>query len=119
MNLSNNNLISKDKIKDVLLNKTAAKTNTATSEVEKLIGFVFKDASKAFRTGNSVEISGFGVFKFSLKKLKKDVELKERQLKTLIKQYEKKPKDITKRWIDTLETFIADAKTKINELEKD
>jgi nucleoid DNA-binding protein len=59
------NLISKDKLKEVLLNKTATLTVQPTSTVEKVIGFVFEDAKKAFRIHKEVEISGFGVYKMS------------------------------------------------------
>jgi nucleoid DNA-binding protein len=118
MNLNQTNLISKDKIKDVLINKTAARANKSTTEVDNVISFVFKDAWKAFRTANSVEISGFGVYKVSLKKLKKDLQLKETRLRALKNLYEKKPREITKKFIDNLEELIADGKTRLNELEK-
>jgi nucleoid DNA-binding protein len=118
MNLNQTNLISKDKIKDVLINKTAARTNKSTKDVDNIISFVFRDAWKAFRTAKSVEISGFGVYKVSVKKLKKDLQVKERRLRALKVQYEKKPKEITKTFIDNLEGLIADAKTKLNEFEK-
>lgn len=110
------NLISKDKLRDVLVSRTAAQLETDQSLVDKVITFIFKDAGKAFKTSNSVELSGFGVFKYSLRKLKKDLERKEvivADLK-LIQDPSKKEKEL----LEYFTKYIEDVKTKINELEK-
>lgn len=112
------NLISKDKIKDVLVSRTAGKVNVDTAIVEKVVGFAFKDAAKAFKKNNTVEISGFGVFRVSLSKLKKDLIRRERNLANVLKIPDQSNSNV-KNYVQTLETIIADVKTKINELEKD
>lgn len=82
---SHNNLISKDKLKDVLITKTAIKTLKDPSIVEKVVGFAFEDAKKAFRTHKEIEISGFGVFKMSNVKIIKGLA----KYESIVKQYKR------------------------------
>lgn len=112
-----NNLISKDKLRDVLVTKTSLKTGIPVDKVDKVITFIFKDASQAFRTHNSVEISGFGVFKYSLPKMKREIARKSKNLEGLKEIENPSPSEIKR--MEILENQIRDVKTKIDELEKD
>jgi hypothetical protein len=67
-------IISPDKIKDVLITRTAIKLLQSESVVEKVIGFQFKDALQMTRVHHQVEISGFGKLLISGTKVKKRIE---------------------------------------------
>jgi nucleoid DNA-binding protein len=70
--------IQKDKLKQVLITRTATKTIVSESVVEKVIFFAYAQANKAAKVNNEVEISGFGKFIFSEKKaLKRLAKLRE------------------------------------------
>ena len=58
------------KQKDVFITRTAIKTLTSESIVEKVIGWHFRQVVKALKRDSEVEISGFGTFKISQRKLK-------------------------------------------------
>lgn len=66
-----NNVIPVDKLKDVLLTRTAIKTLKPEHWVDRVIAFQFKDASAATKYAKEVEISGFGKFYISASKVKK------------------------------------------------
>jgi hypothetical protein len=65
--------IQKDKLKQVLITRTATKTIVSEAVVEKVIFFAFAQANKAAKVNNEVEISGFGKFIFSEKKARKRI----------------------------------------------
>lgn len=62
--------IAPDKLKDVLITKTAIKTLKSEDLVERVIMHQFKSARDAFRVHNEIEISGFGKFTISTKRLR-------------------------------------------------
>src|SRR5271167_2883740 len=64
-------LVSPDKLRDVLITRTAIKTLQSEKVVEKVISFQFRDANEAIKLCNQVEISGFGKFISSRSKMRK------------------------------------------------
>lgn len=86
---TNNNIISKDKLKDVLINKTAIKTLQNINIVEKIISHSFKSAAIAIKTNREVEISGFGIFKTNDFRAKQLLEKKHRLITHINKKLEK------------------------------
>lgn len=76
----NNNIIAKDKLKDVLVTKTAIKTLKSVAIVDKVISHSFKAASIALKTHREVEITGFGIFKTNDYRAKQLIEKKEKLL---------------------------------------
>jgi|SRR6476620_9810417 len=63
-----------DKVKDVLVTKTAIKLLKPENVVEAIVNFQFKDAIAHIRETNEVEISGFGKFYISPAKAKRRLE---------------------------------------------
>jgi len=63
--------IPQDKLKDVLISKTATKLSCSEDTVDKVIGFQFKEAKDAFKQYSEVEISGFGKFTISQPKVRR------------------------------------------------
>lgn len=82
----NNNLISKDKLKDVLITKVAMKTLQPVSVIEKIISHTFKSAAEAIKTEREVEISGFGVFKTNDYRAKQLIEKRKAQINKIKKK---------------------------------
>lgn len=66
-------IIAKDKIKDVLITRTAIKCLMSTELVEKIINFQGKDASEAVRVYSQVEFVGLGKFLISQAKVKRRI----------------------------------------------
>jgi nucleoid DNA-binding protein len=62
-----------DKLKGVLITRTAIKTLVPEDIVEKVITFQFKDATKAMKQHEQIEISGFGKFMTSPRKIEKKI----------------------------------------------
>lgn len=110
------NLISKEKLKDVLVNRTSMKVKIPPSTVDSVISFIYKDAAKAMKDCTSLELSGFGVFRYSVSKLKTDIKRKTCVLARLNKI--ENPSENILSTIKNIEKYITDAKTKIDELEK-
>lgn len=77
---NNYTTIPADKLKGVLITKTAIKTLIAEELVEKVISFEFKDALQALKQHHQVEISGFGRFMISPNKTAKKVVKLERRI---------------------------------------
>lgn len=75
-------LIAPDKLKDVLIYRTASKTLCSQDLVEKVISHQFKSARDAFKLYKEVEITGFGKFQVSKAKIRRK---KERLLEMIIK----------------------------------
>lgn len=63
-----------DKQARVFITRTALKSLTSESTVEKVISFQFKDLLRALKTYSSIEISGFGRFFISQNKLRRRLE---------------------------------------------
>lgn len=63
-----------DKVKDVLITRTAIKLLKSESLVEKVIGFQFKDVTQMVKVHHQIEISGFGKFMISGAKLRRRIE---------------------------------------------
>lgn len=66
--------VPREKVSDLLITRTAIKTLTSESVVEKIISFQGKDASKAVKEYDEVEFSGFGKFLRSQKKTLKKIQ---------------------------------------------
>jgi nucleoid DNA-binding protein len=68
-----NEFINADRIKRVLITKAAIKTLKSEQVVDKVITFQFRELLEATRKYNSVELSWFGKFILSPKKLAKRI----------------------------------------------
>lgn len=77
--------VSPDALKDVLLKKTSEKTILSEDIVEKIISFQFKEARDRMHDFNEIEISGFGKFQVSQKRLKDNV----REIQAIVVNLEK------------------------------
>lgn len=67
-------LIPRDKVRDVLITKTAIKTLKPEQVVDRVIAFQFKDARDHTKIVDEIEISGFGKFYRSVPKTRKKLE---------------------------------------------
>ena len=83
-----------DKLKGVLITRTAIKTLVAEDVVEKVIMFQFKDVKEATHTHEQIEISGFGKFMTSKAKIKRKQEKLELVLEAMKKKFEERPHEI-------------------------
>lgn len=80
-----------DKLKGVLITRTAIKTLVPEDIVEKVIMFQFKDVRNAMTTYEQIEISGFGKFMTSPNKIRRKIDNLEKALKAMeIKVRERK-----------------------------
>lgn len=108
----------REKVHDLLVKKTAIRTLTPESVVEKIISFQGKDASKYVRSVNQVELSGFGKFMRSQNKTKKKIDSMEKNLERMKNQLLEAAGDeeeaIRKKISHTEECLIYH-KTKVNE----
>lgn len=91
-NLSNS--IQADKLKGVLITRTAIKTLIPEDIVERVIMFQFKDARDAMVEHEQVEISGFGKFLTSPNKIRKKIDNLEGALKNMEKKIIERPEQI-------------------------
>lgn len=73
MSTSKAEVIAPEKLKDVLITRTAIRTLKPESVVEKVISHQFKGARDAVKVHAQVEISGFGKFLLSQPKLIKKI----------------------------------------------
>lgn len=69
----NHKIISPEKLRDVLITRTAIQNLQSESVVEKVISFQFQEAVKRLKVHHEVEISGFGKFLISPSKLAKRI----------------------------------------------
>jgi hypothetical protein len=67
--------IAPEKLKDILLSKTAVDTGQSKDIVEKVISFQFRDALKMLREVKEVELTGLGKFMMSNRKVSKKISL--------------------------------------------
>lgn len=108
--------VPREKVKDLLITKTAIKTLTSENIVEKIISFQGKDASRAIKTNNEVEFSGFGKFMVSSNKLRKRIDALEKMIvamnETLSLPIEESKKKDTERKLKSTEETLSILKTK-------
>jgi nucleoid DNA-binding protein len=86
--------IDTDKLKGVLITRTAIKTLMPEDIVEKVIMFQFKDIKEAAYTHEQMEVSGFGKFLISNAKLKRKKEKLVRVLEGMAKKVKERPHEI-------------------------
>jgi nucleoid DNA-binding protein len=86
--------IATDKLKGVLVTRTAIKTLVPEDIVEKVIMFQFKDVRDAMIEHEQIEISGFGKFMISPNKLRKKIEKLEGALKGMELKIRERPHEI-------------------------
>lgn len=86
--------IGADKLKGVLVTRTAIKTLVPEDIVEKVIMFQFKDARDAMMEHEQVEISGFGKFLISPNKLRRRIENLEKTLVNMEIKVRERPHEI-------------------------
>jgi len=90
----NQSNIDTDKLKGVLITRTAIKTLVGEDIVEKVIMFQFKDARDAMLDNEQIEISGFGKFMTSPSKIRRKIENLENILVNMDKKIKEKPEEI-------------------------
>lgn len=91
-------LITPEKLRDVLITRTAIKTLQSEALVERIISFQFKDANESIKIYNEVEISGFGKFTLSTRKAKRKIDklyLINSRIDKLLENQSLEEKDIT------------------------
>lgn len=69
--IDNSKVIPADKLKDVLITRTAIKTFQSETVVEKIISHQFFSIKEAFKTKKQVEIADLGKFQVSQVKLRR------------------------------------------------
>lgn len=122
MNSNNHKIIAPERLRDVLITKTAIINLQSESVVEKVISFQFKEAIQMLKIVHEVELSGFGKFMISQSKLKKrinKVELAITNVSNLLIQEttsEEKKKDLERKLRDS-NVVLAYLKSKINRYE--
>ena len=100
----NQNSISADKLKGVLITRTAIKTLIPEDIVEKVIMFQFKDFKSMIHIHEQVEISGFCKFMTSPNKLKKKIERLEAVIAYYTSKYNEESEEIKKdRYLKAIE----------------
>ena len=111
--------IATDKLKAVLVTRTAIKTLVPEDIVEKVIMFQFKDARDAMTEHEQVEITGFGKFMTSPNKLKNQIHKLEETLKSMEAKFRDRPNEIPARRLavwekltEAIEVELACLKTK-------
>lgn len=109
-----------ERIKNILITKTAIKELISEDVVEKIIMFQFKDFRNMVHEHDQIEISGFGKFLVSPNKVRKKVLHMENSIKKFKTKLEEELDASEKRregWKVKLETSIAsleDLKTRTN-----
>lgn len=90
----NNNSIQADKLKGVLITKTATKTLASEDIVEKVVSFQFKEVVHFMKEHEQLEVTGFGKFLISPAKLERRRKKLEGILESMKKKIEEKPDEI-------------------------
>jgi len=108
--------IATDKLKGVLITRTAIKTLVPEDIVEKVIMFQFKDVRDAMTEHEQIEISGFGKFMTSPKKIRRKIEKSELALTNVIAKRDgpnpEKRKESYDKMVEVTQNTIAYLKTK-------
>ncbi len=94
MRKNTSNSIQTDKLKGVLVTRTAIKTLVPEDIVEKVIMFQFKDARDAMTKHEQVEISGFGKFMTSPNKIRRRIKKLEQVLRDMEIKVRERPEEI-------------------------
>lgn len=92
---------SKDKIKDAMINRTASRCMVSSSDVEKIIDFQGKDASRAVKVYSEVEFVGWGKFMISQSKVKKRISNLEFGIKIVEEQIKSEVSETRKKYLST------------------
>lgn len=115
----NSNSIETDKLKGVLITRTAIKTLVPEDIVEKVVMFQFKDFLQAIKEHEQIEVTGFGKFMTSPNKIAKKLERLEGALEAMNKKIKERPHEITPgrlavwdKMTEKTEQMIADLKIK-------
>jgi nucleoid DNA-binding protein len=111
--------ISSDKIRGVLITRTAIKTLIPEDIVEKVVMFQFKDFRDAVDKHEQIEISGFVKFMTSPAKIRKKIERMEGALVSMDKKIKERPHEIPEKRLavwdkmtETTKEIIAELKSK-------
>ncbi len=110
------NSIDADKLKGVLITRTAIKTLMPEDLVEKIIMFQFKDIKNAISEYEQVEISGFGKFMTSRSKIKKKIERMEGALIGMDKKIKERPDQIPANRLAVWDKMTQDTKDIVAQL---
>lgn len=87
----NQDNIDADKLKGVLITRTAIKTLVDEDVVERIISFEFKDVREMVHVHQEIELTGFGLFKVSGRKLKNKI----LKIQNSIAAWEKRKEEMT------------------------
>lgn len=94
-----NNVLPTEKVKDVLVTKTAIKLLRPENVIERVVAFQFKDAVAAFKEYSEVEVSGFGKFYVSESRTKKKILMYEGAIRKYNKELDSNPEEERKAFI--------------------
>ena len=103
-----------EKIRDVLITRTAIKQLQSEGVVEKVINFQFKDVLQMMKVHHQIEISGFGKFIISGPKVQRRVEKMEDIVEAISSSLERGTLPETKRL--SYEKKLEDATTTLEYL---
>jgi nucleoid DNA-binding protein len=111
--------IDSDKLKGVLITRTAIKALVAEDIVEKVISFQFKDLKEMTSSHEQIELGGFGKFMTSPNKIARRISKLESKIRYLTNQKLNPPEGTTEKrllyWTNLLkhaEERLAELKTK-------
>lgn len=112
-----NQPIPKEKLASELEKMVAKELEMPLSVVEKILSFTFKEANRAFKVHNEVELSGFGKFFIVKKRINEHLLAAERREIRLVQLLEEKPnnKTLATRLQNTRKEIVF-LKTKSDEL---
>lgn len=94
------NSVGADKLKGVLVTRTAIKTLTPEDIVERVIMFQFKDARDQVHTYEQIEISGFGKFITSPLKIRRKLEKMERILTNMERLEQERTEELSDKKLE-------------------
>lgn len=108
--------LSTDKLKSVLITRTAIKTLIDESIVEKVIMFQFKDVKESFHNHEQVEISGFGKFMTSPSKIAKKIINLDDTVAAIEKKLKERVEDTPAARLETWRKMLEGVKIALGEM---
>lgn len=94
-------VIAKDKVKDVLITRTAIKCLVSDHIVEKIIDFQGRDAARAVKLYSEVEFVGWGKFMVSKAKLRRNIESLERGIQIVTTSLTEELTEARRKYLET------------------
>lgn len=102
-----------DRIKSILITKTAIKEMVSEDVVEKVINFQFRDARDATYKHEQIELSGFGKFLISNNKLARKRDRMKELVQSMKKKIEERPQEIKPSRLSVWHLMIKNAENAV------